>query len=101
MTIKDIHSLLKNNKIQWRGHMLTRMKQRGIRINDVLKALDNGRIIESYDQDKPYPSCLILGYTGKKPLHVLCSIGGNYIWLITTYHPDNDKWLSDFKTRRN
>lgn len=42
LTIDEIRKLVKEGKIQWRGHMLHRMKQRGINISDVLKCIMNG-----------------------------------------------------------
>ncbi len=32
-----------------------------IRLDEVLRALETGAIIEEYPEDKPYPSCLVLG----------------------------------------
>lgn len=45
-----------------------------IRVDEVLGVLETGEIIEEYPQDRPYPSCLILGRTAEgRPLHVVCS----------------------------
>ena len=35
----------------------------GIRVGEILEVLQRGEIIEEYPDDKPYPSCLILGRT--------------------------------------
>lgn len=56
LTIGEIRKMVKDEKIQWRGHMLKRMKQRGINISDVLECISNGEIIEQYENDYPYPS---------------------------------------------
>jgi hypothetical protein len=41
-----------------------------IYVEEILQALDSGEIIEEYPEDKPYPSCLILGRTVTgRPLH--------------------------------
>jgi hypothetical protein len=37
------------------------MAERGIREEDVARAISEGREIESYPDDKPYPSRLLLG----------------------------------------
>ena len=40
--IEDIRNLILEEKIQWRNHILIRMRQRGIKINDVIDSLMNG-----------------------------------------------------------
>lgn len=68
---------------------------------DVKQCIMNGEIIEEYPTDKPYPSCLILGYiNNKRPLHIVCSIFDNHIFIITVYEPNLLKWCEDFKTRK-
>lgn len=99
--VEEIKELIKNNKIQWRGHILVRMQQRGIKIKNVLDCINNGEIIEFYEKDYPYPSCLILGFTDRNEgIHVVCAVGQEYVWMITVYYPDEAEWYDDLKTRR-
>jgi len=99
--IDIIRGLVKANKIQWRGHILIRMQQRGIKIKEIINCIINGEIIEYYESDYPFPSCLILGFTDKNSgIHVVCAVGQEYVWMITTYYPNNDEWYEDLKTRR-
>lgn len=96
-----IRQLIESNRIQWRGHILVRMRQRGIKIKDVIACLMNGEIIEYYESDYPFSSCLVLGFTDKNSgIHVVCAVGQEYVWMITTYYPDKDEWHEDLKTRR-
>ena len=81
-------------------HFMQRIIQRRITIEDVETALANGKIIEDYPDDYPYPSCLVLGYTiNNKPLHVVCGITPDELFLITAYRPDASIWSADFTTR--
>lgn len=95
-----IRQLISDNKIQWRGHILVRMQQRGIRIIDVVDCINNGEVIEYYENDYPFPSSLILGFTNGIGLHVVCAVGQGFVWMITTYYPDKDEWYEDLRTRR-
>lgn len=99
--IDNIRELLQEDKIQWSGHVLARMQQRGIRVKDVIEAVLSGELIEYYSSDYPYPSCLISGNSRDgNILHVVCSLGKENVWMITAYYPNTNEWLEDFKTRR-
>ena len=70
-------------------------------MGNALPALQNGQIIEEYPEDYPYKSFLILGKTSlNKPLHIVCAIINNMLWIITEYFPDPTQWEDDFKTRK-
>ncbi len=82
-------------------HCQVRLEKRQILISDVEYAIMNGEIIESYPEDFPFPSCLIFCVVrDEKPLHVVCSVGDGFLYLITAYYPTLDKFESDYKTRR-
>jgi len=73
-----------------------------IREREVYEALESGKVIESYPEDEPYPSCLIYGRTfGDRPLHVLCAYTKDEetAIIITAYQPDPDRWI-DFERRK-
>jgi len=78
-----------------------RRKRRGIKPEGIKKAIHGGEIVEQYPADMPYPSCLVLGRTDdNRPLHVVCAVGKDRLWLITSYYPTLDKWENDYKTRK-
>ena len=60
----------------------------------------NGEIIKQYEDDKPFPSCLLLGMSvNDRYLHVVASDTIN-LHIITAYYPNVDEWEPDFKTRK-
>lgn len=68
---------------------------------DIEKALLNGEIIEEYENDYPYPSCLVYGINlNNKVIHIVCGLNEIELWIITAYYPDNIKWEDDLKTRK-
>lgn len=79
------------------------MFERGISKSDVKGVLDNGEDIALYEDDKPLPSFLRLGFINDRPLHVVASIDrSQYIcYIITAYEPNLVQWNSDFKMRRD
>ncbi len=78
------------------------MHERCITEEEVEHAIASGAIIENYPDDTPYPSALLLGHAGTKPIHVVYAIDvedGLRI-IITVYEPDLKIWHDDLKTRR-
>lgn len=101
INIETIKTLLNSKNIIWTKHCLNRLNQRNILITDVKFAIKNGCIIEIYNNDYPFPSCLILGRTiNHKSLHIVCGISKNTLYIITAYYPDNINWYFDLKRRK-
>ena len=101
LNIDIIKILINDNKIRWTNHVIVRLLQRNITQEDIEKALLNGEIIEEYENDYPYPSCLVCGINvNNKIIHVVCGYNGEELWIITAYYPDNKEWKDDFKTRK-
>ena len=67
----------------------------GISIEQVLKTVSAGEIIEQYPDDKPYPSGLIYS-DSKGPLPSVWAYNETNSWavLITVYRPDPQRWIN-------
>lgn len=89
-------------QVIFRLHAIQRMFQRRISKVDVITVLMAGEIIENYPDDLPYPSRLIVGWAGARPLHVVAAYNassGEEI-IITVYEPEAGKWEADYKRRK-
>ena len=76
------------------------MQERDILRLDVMHVIQTGKIIESYDDDFPHPSCLVLGFVGNNaPLHVVCGCDGQQVYIITVYMPSVEKFGPNFDER--
>lgn len=100
--IRELRAIAENiDNVVFTGHALERIKQRGLKKRDLLDIIMNGEIIEQYPTDKYYPSCLILYFKiNGNPLHLVCSMGNNKVYIITIYEPDLKHWEPDFMTRK-
>ncbi len=78
------------------------MFQRNIWEDEVIEAVRIGDLIAEYPGDSPYPSCLILGNSKGRPLHVVVAMDeARYTChVITAYIPDPAIWTADFKTKK-
>ena len=59
LSIEGVRACCTDNTLVLTEHLLTRMRQRHIRLDDIKYAIENGEIIEQYPADYPFPSCLI------------------------------------------
>lgn len=99
-SIEEFRNLSKPENIIITIHSRKRLMERGIKFADILNVIEKGEIIEDYEEDYPFPSCLILGESKDKKIHIVVSINEGMIYLITAYIPDPLKWENDFKTRK-
>jgi hypothetical protein len=92
---------MSSERLIFRVHAIRRMFERRITEQDVRHVLDNGEIIEDYPDDTPYPSRLILGWCGRRPLHVVAAYNAdeNTTIIITAYEPGPQRWDETFRTR--
>lgn len=62
-------------------------------LSEIESAICNGEILEDYPEDPRGPSCLILGYSQKRPIHIVCGCTPTgWIRIITVYIPKPPKW---------
>jgi hypothetical protein len=89
-------------RVVFSGHAIRRMFERGISRDDVLAVIAQGDTIAAYADDTPYPSRLLLGSAGTKPLHVVLAsdeVAGLCI-AVTVYEPTLEHWSGDFRMRK-
>lgn len=89
-------------KFSFSGHVFNRMAERGFSPDTIKSVIENGTVIKSYPDDTPYPSRLILGFDGERPVHVVSAYNSenDTEYVITAYEPDTLKWSDDFTERR-
>ena len=101
LDINEFRNLCHNKNIAITKHANNRLKERNISIDDIKSAIKSGEVIRKYEDDKPFPSCLISGVSKNNThIHVVVSINVDILYIITAYNPNLDEWKSDFKTRR-
>lgn len=99
--LQTVQELCRQHRIVWREHALQRMVERNILKQDVMECIYSGNVIESYPDDYPVPSGLVLGTAiDGRWLHVVCSVYEDMVCIITAYFPDVEHWESDMKTRK-
>lgn len=78
------------------------MAERGFSPDVIKQTIENGIVIKEYPDDKPYPSRLILGFDGTRPVHVVSAYNpdDDTEYVITVYEPDSERWEDNFRVRK-
>jgi hypothetical protein len=84
----------------FRAHALERMFERHVTVEEVQFVLETGKTVDNYPHDRPYPSRLVLGWIGDRPLHLVVAEAGDVTFVITVYEPDPKIWEAGFEKRR-
>ena len=101
ITVEQLKKINRLENIAITEHARLRLYERQITMDDIINGIETGEIIKQYEDDKPYPSCLILGFSVQSNyIHIVVSCDTDFIYLITAYFPNPDIWENDFKTRK-
>lgn len=78
------------------------MFQRRVSVDDVVRVLRSGEDVQVSPDNKPYPTRVVLGWSDRRPLHVVIAdnLDQNETIVITVYEPDCEYWDSSFRRRR-
>ena len=90
------------NELQFTRHAIQKMFERKISPGSIRNVAENGELIKSYPNDRPYPGYLLFLIEDKRPIHVVVAKPNNFgvCLVVTTYIPSELIWYSDFKTRK-
>jgi len=104
LDVEKIRKLVTEEKYEFSKHAEKERKLDMIVVNELEDALKNCEIIEDYPDDPRGASCLILGFSGQKPIHAVCTIkvDPEELLLITIYDPSKrpGKWTKNYRKRR-
>ncbi|HIC91819.1 MAG TPA: DUF4258 domain-containing protein [Syntrophaceae bacterium] len=102
MKIESIIESIHANRVRITDHADEEAHNEGLSFEEIFASVSTGEIIEQYLDDRPYPSCLILGKNLKhEPIHSVWAYNPitQASVLITVYRPDPNKWI-DWRVRR-
>lgn len=100
--IENLRASIGSNRYSVTDHADEEAASDALAINDVLESMESGEIIEQYPDDRPFPSCLVLGRTSTtEPAHSVWAYDVSTEWamLITVYRPDPARWI-DLRVRK-
>jgi hypothetical protein len=96
--IEAIKRKVRNGSFYFSTHADQEAADEAIDIAEVQNALLNGELLESYPDTGRGESCLILGFAGRRPIHIVCGWRHEAVLIITVYIPRPPKF-EDPRTR--
>ena len=100
--ISDLVEAVRTDRFRVTEHADEETAADSLLLSNVLESLYAGEVIEYYPADRPYPSCLVFGFTETgDPVHSVWAFSAESKWavLITVYRPDSERWI-EWRRRR-
>jgi len=97
MDISHIIDAIRGKRVRITDHADEEAASDNLRYEEIYNSVLQGEVIEIYPQDRPYPSCLILGMTFRgEPVHSVWAYNAETRWavLVTVYRPDPNRWVN-------
>jgi hypothetical protein len=93
MDIEEIKARVRSNQYVYTLHAEIERKADELTFAQVEEALLSGEILEQYPDTGRGESCLVVGFAGDIPIHIVCGWRGENIALITVYIPRPPKFV--------
>ena len=94
MEAEEIQAKVRQNLYVYTSHGDLERQADGLTLTQVEEALLNGEILEQYPNTGRGESCLILGYAGDIPIHIVCGWRGERVAIVTVYIPGTPNFIN-------
>lgn len=89
--------------IVYTRHARRRILEKGLPVETIERvATAPSAFVESYPEDMPFPSRLVLGWDAEGPMHVVVAEDADSatLYIVTAYRPDATEWENGFTRRK-
>jgi hypothetical protein len=87
MDIEEIWAKVRSNAYGYTQHAELERAADNLTFSEIEAALLGGAMLEHYPDTGRGESCLIVGFAGKLPIHIVCGWRGDQVVVITVYVP--------------
>jgi hypothetical protein len=91
--IEQVKAKVRQSQYVYSHHAEIERRAEAITFAQVEEALINGQVLEQYPDTGRGESCLVLGFAGSLPIHVVCGWRGTKVALVTVYIPRPPKFI--------
>lgn len=100
MDIETIWNKINAGNYVYSLHADRERKHEELTWRDIITALLSGQILEDYPDTGRGESCLVVGFAGTTPIHVVCGWRGDDLVIITVYIPGPPKFVDPYTRRK-
>jgi len=93
MNLDDIKTHIRQNHFRLSLHAEIEAEADNLDIAQIVEAILNGEVLETYEDTGRGESCLIVGFSEQIPIHVVCGLSGENVIIVTVYIPGPPKFL--------
>jgi hypothetical protein len=93
MDINEIKTRVRTDRYVYTQHAEIERRSDDLTFVQIEEALLNGDILEQYPDTGRGESCLIVGFAGDVPIHIVCGWRGAKVAVITVYVPLPPKFV--------
>ena len=93
MIFEDIKDRVRVGKFLLSLHAEMEAKADNLDIAQIVEAILSGEILEQYSDTGRGESCLLVGFSGKTPIHIVCGSRGDNVIVVTVYIPGLPKFI--------
>ena len=87
MDIEEIRAKIRSNAYAYTQHAELERAADNLTFSEIEVVLLGGTMLEDYPDTGRGESCLIVGFAGKLPIHIVCGWRGDLVVIITVYVP--------------
>ena len=103
-TLAQVQALVARGAVRISDHGYDELAKDDILVNDILAGLGKAVVVEDYPDAMRGPTVLALEWDAfHRPVHVVWAIPKGHsepTVMVTAYRPDQERWSSDFMTRK-
>jgi hypothetical protein len=100
MDIRRIKVKVRRKQYVYSDHGDDERQDENLTLAQVEQALLDGGILEQYSDTGRGESCLIVGFAGDVPIHVVCGWRGDDLVIIMVYIPRPPKFVNPWTRQR-
>jgi len=93
MKLHNIKAKIRAGLFKFSWHAEIEAEADNLAIAQVVDAILSGEIYENYPDSGRGESCLIVGFSGKIPIHAICGMRADNVIIVTVYIPRPPKFI--------